>query len=253
MPLSILSVLGETLTLWGRHWRLFLLMAAFLCFPALVIGNYHHRGELTGGDVARNAARIVFPAIFEAIGIAATLSLFARPSPDKPWLVMVRGVRGYTGQLVGVQVLLCLLAIVLMVPIMMLIWATDAIFDSAPVGIILGELIFLIFLKYALANPLVVAENFTAASALEVSWRMTRHRFVFVFGCYLIVGITEWVLNYSMGYVALHLGVPNRGWAEILFLSRFLNTYWFVLAWVMYRRIKTADDRSVEPAAPVYP
>jgi hypothetical protein len=237
MQLSVLSTLKDTLVLWMQHFVFFVLLAIFLELPESVI-SHRPRGDLSFYNVAKGAEGFIVPIILQAIGAAATLSFLVRQSADKDWIVVARGVFRYTGQLVGVQVFIALASILVFAPAFGIFWELETAFDISIIWVFLIEGLFVIFLKYALANPLVVAENLKAWPALSASWRMTKNRFGYVFGCYLIFGVIDGLIRDRVE----NLSSPYWMRPEIGLLLRLLGTYWFVLPWVMYLRIKAADE-----------
>jgi hypothetical protein len=244
MTIPIIPVLEETFLLWVRNLGFFVVLALFIGFPTN-LATVLFGSNMSLGHALGHLAEALAAILFQAIGVAAALSLLSKQSPEKTWLVVVNGVQRSTISLIGVQLFLCIFAILLMIPVALIFYVSHILFGLSPLAAVLGELIFLIFLKYALANPLVVAEKLNADAALHVSWRMTRNRFAFVFGCYLIVGVVEWAIN----YLARLLEVQPWISPATHFLSLFMSTYWFVLSWVMYVRIKAAEELQAVPVS----
>ncbi len=54
------------------------------------------------------------------------------------------------------------------------------------VVVIFMQISFLLFAKYALADPLIVYEKMGARAALRRSWEMTRGNYGYVGACYLV-------------------------------------------------------------------
>lgn len=252
MRLSILSALGETLVLWVRHWRFFVLLGLFLEFPSFLPGR-NRDDDLTAWNVGKGVIAMVLPVIFQAMGMAAALSLLRNQSGERKWLVIARGMYQYTGQLVGVQMLLALLVILIFIPVGGLsLWLRSA-FELSAFWLLLPYGMCLVLLKYALANPLVVAENLKPGPALKTSWAMTRSHFGFVFGCYLIVGVLDWLISFGSVYPAAEAWTFFRVWIRPLLLPfvQIAQTYWYVLPWVMYVRIKSASGEGIAAREPV--
>lgn len=111
----------------------------------------------------------------------------------------------------------------------------------------LNYLLLLVMLKYALADPLVVVEELKAMSALSASWRMTKNRFGYVFGCYFLLAIAIGTIYFLSGYGTrwFHAPIWKAPSSEVFF--RLMDTIWYPLPWIMYLRIREAGD----PIAPI--
>jgi hypothetical protein len=205
MRLSILATLKGTFFLWKKHLGFFLLLAFFVNLPDSIFTHVGRRDDFTLWNVLNGAAVRVFPIIFQAVGMAATLSLFRAPSGEAKWLVMVRGVHRYTGQLVGVQLLITVIALAIFLPVGAFV-IFIRLFSPFWLALIvaLNYLLLLVMLKYALANPLVVIEEMKAMPALSASWRMTRNRFGYVFGCYFLLAVAIGAIYFLTGYMDRH-------------------------------------------------
>jgi membrane-anchored glycerophosphoryl diester phosphodiesterase (GDPDase) len=170
--------------------------------------------------------------------MAATLGLLQASFAKPRWLVAAQSVRRHSGQLLGVQVLITLIAMLLMVPFGLAFFLVKFFGGFGLIFFMMGELVFLILLKYALASPFVVVENLTATSALVVSWTMTRHRFGFVLGCYLLAGVVDG----SIRAVTTLISAPTYLSGVISLPLLVISTYWYVLPWVMYLCIREAEQ-----------
>ncbi|MCE0496860.1 MAG: glycerophosphoryl diester phosphodiesterase membrane domain-containing protein [Methylacidiphilales bacterium] len=102
---------------------------------------------------------------------------------------------------------------------------------------------FLLLLKYALADPLVVVENMGARQALKRSWEMTKGHFVYVLGCYLFLWGGTWLIDWPLG----KLDVDRLTGVDFIFqlIRSLIDTLWVVMSWCMYLRIKAADQPPV--------
>lgn len=117
-------------------------------------------------------------------------------------------------------------------------------------GLLIVVGFYLVFIKYALADPLVVVENMGARNALQRSWEMTKGYFWFVAGCYLFLGLGDWLINWTMAlpllggadYGTNWVGVPGEFGLELI------DSTWIILSWCMYLRIK-----EVEASPPLEP
>jgi hypothetical protein len=243
MRSSILSTLKETFSLWKKHLGFFLLLAFFVNFPDSVFTHVSRRDDFTLWNVLNGAAAWFFPVIFQAVGMAATLSLFRTPPDETKWLLMIRGVQRYTGQLVGVQLLITVIVLAMFVPIGVL-FAFIHLFSPFWVALMvaLSYLLLLVMLKYALADPLVVVEELKAMPALSASWRMTKNRFGYVFGCYFLLAFAIGTIYFLTGHGTrwFHASIWIAPSLKVFF--KLMDTVWFVLPWIMYLRIREAGD-----------
>ena len=135
------------------------------------------------------------------------------------------------------QALLWLIYIGPVLGMLMISRIHQAAFSLILISTVLVEIVFLLLLKYALANPLVVVEDLSAPTALAVSWRMTKRRFAYVFGCYLLIGSVE----AGVTFASVFLRLPRWTSPEIGLLNEFFATYSYVLSWVMYSQIRAAE------------
>jgi hypothetical protein len=237
---SISSAIEETFGLWMRHWKFFVVLGLFLSLPGLT------QAEISKIDPAFpkqfvTAGAVILGLVLQAVGMAATLSLLRHDPLPAGWVEMVRGVQRFFVQLLGVQVLILFLGLLLLVPILGGYFLLAQLFGVglSALWLVGGDLLFLIFLKYALADPLVVVENLKADTALAVSWRMTRNRFGFVFGCYLLVGILEAIVAGGAERLFHEFGIAALG----VVIGEIARTYWYALPWVMYLRIKAGEEQ----------
>jgi hypothetical protein len=243
MRLSISSALLETFILWKKHLGFFLLLSFFLHFPDAIFTHVASRSAFTLWNVLNGAARQVSSVIFQAAGMAATLSLFHVSPAEADWLVMVRSVQRHTGSLVGVQLFIILIVFAVTLPLFYLFTLIHPFSAGwTTLVVALGYLLLLALLKYALADPLVVAEDLKAIPALSMSWQMTKRRFGYVFGCYFLLALAIGVVNALAWHGATWLGAPV--WISPLLraFSEFIGTLWFVLPWIMYLQIKATDE-----------
>jgi membrane-anchored glycerophosphoryl diester phosphodiesterase (GDPDase) len=102
--------------------------------------------------------------------------------------------------------------------------------------------LFLVFLKYALADPLVVTKNSRARESLRISWHMTRGHFGYVLLCYLLLGGVLVVVGYFTPEFGAQGTFGMLADVVLQYFNGVLGTIWIVLAWVMYVRIKAADE-----------
>jgi len=239
MRFSVLSTLKEALNLWVRHLAILIPAAFVIALPTHIFGllDYifdadplHPAGLIILGNIAAPILRI----ISEGVGIAAVLNILFRGANENRSNAIQQGINDYALSLMGVDIWLGLIAMVLFVPVFALIF----VFRGSPLWGLLVVALAVIFLKYALAKPLVVAENMKAWPALAASWQMTRSRFGYVLGCYLIFGVIEGLLQYGINF--LHASIAIL-W-PITFSVDVIDTYPIIIAWVMYLRFRAGEE-----------
>lgn len=186
---------------------------------------------------------------------AALLGILGRHSlGQNSWKAGWSSALTHTGTLFRVTLLLGLYSI----PILLVIGVIARIFGHSQFIGLVGMALFLIFLKYALADPLVVVENWSAVEALRRSWKMTKGHFGYVAGCYLIMGGAEWLVTWGLSSPVPEAGSGfNWGWIVTRLVLSLVETTWVILSWCMYLRIKEADEEQLkkleEDAAQAWP
>jgi hypothetical protein len=203
--------------------------------------------------------KIVVEIMIEAVVTASILGVLTiSPSAAGVWDAIKGSTRRFAWRLAILMILLCLIAVVVVTIPLTLIIAIITV--AAPHGsathpegnyfveftVALMAILYLIFVKYALANPLVVVEDMNPLPALRRSWQMTRGHFGYVLGCYVIVGTAEYFISY---FFDLSGATNSFTWAEAtnhLFVS-IMNCYWILLAWCMFWRIRDAENAAAAP------
>ena len=252
--LSVFSTLKETFVLWSKHFR-------FLVIVTLIVGTIS--GFLTSGYFLSDDPKVLNPLlralllfigqlvglVFSAMSVTAILGFLSGLSVGRQGLASAsESIKANTWTLFRLFILLGLIA----VPFMLVFALMGPLLGFGSVLIVIMVSLELVFLKYALAYPLVVVEKLRARSALRRSWGMTKGYFWYVAGCYIFLGAGEWVVDWAM---SLPLGNTNSspGWIGIVvgFASNLIDTLWTVQSWVMYLRLKEVEVARV--AATVSP
>jgi hypothetical protein len=265
--ISIISTLIEAAKFGSRLPRTILVLALICSLPSIttqwlasgwlspkLTKDPSHAGGYVVAVAAVSFATIVVQIVVEAAATASILGLLKSPaSGTAAWATIGASVRRYTWPLIILAILLSIIACLVMIPASLL--AVFLAGNGHPPGAssymlglfsMFGAILFLVFAKYALADPLVVVENLNPLRALARSWRMTRGHFWYVLGCYIFVGTAEYFLN----QLAAHFELPQQfTWIDAIdcFTSSLFTCYWILLAWVMYLRIQAADSPGPPP------
>ena len=187
------------------------------------------------------AVQLIVPALISG----AILSVLKTALNEGSTVAAVRaGIRRYMWPLIILNLLISLIAVAVMIPFSLLISIVGIAGKSVSnVSYILGffgvaaAILYLLFAKYALADPLVVVENMNPLAALGKSWRMTQGRLGYVIGCYVFVGTAEYLFTIACQHFST---ARVFDWANAIeqFLGGFFSCYWIFLAWCMYLRIR---------------
>jgi hypothetical protein len=259
--LSIITTLREVLELWWRNIRWITIVSLAVGIPQIFItewfvklmpspknmGHSNLAWSLSlsiGSCVAFMIAMIISDA-FSSAGILGVLK--AQSSGLSPWSSIKDCVRKYIWTLLRVVTILTLIGGIFVVVSQFIF--INFIYLFSPKGFsfvaALSGVLFLIFLKYALADPLVVLEERGAWDALARSWRMTQGHFWYVLGCYLFLWLGFWLVDWPFHKLDHRIHAISF---PIQLFGAWLESLWIVLAWVMYFRIKAADQPLDEPA-----
>jgi hypothetical protein len=247
--LSVISTLEESFYLWVRNFRFLAVVSILTATPDAFSRyfddydlQYHAMGPTTAWGMV-----IVLGMLFNAIGSAAILGWLRRESPEeKAWVVACRSIDRNMWTLFRKGLLLAGMGILMTIPLL----ALTAILPLK-IMIVLSTSLYVIFLKYALADPVIVVENLDAIDALKRSWEMTRNHFGYVLGCYLLLAAGDEFLQWAFT-------PPTDGpsyvwdwaWPVAQYGLALYNCAWIVLSWQMYLRIKEADATN-EIVAPI--
>jgi hypothetical protein len=243
--LSVFETMREMLRLSTKHFRLLVVIGTVQATPSLASGIVVYLGATLGMKYLAFLALpiLIITLILQAVCRAAVLGVLSAPAPELALTSMRTAIRTRTWTLVRVSILLALIAI----PIELLSVCFAAMFAGfklpgifAFISIMLGVL-FLIFLKYALADPLVVTKGTNATESLKASWQMTCGHFGYVMLCYLLLGGVLAVIQHLTPKLTSYVTAELILAAIYTLASAVLSTTWIVLAWVMYKRIIEAD------------
>jgi len=244
--LSVFETMGEMLRLSAKHFRLLLVVGIVQAVPDIA------SSILSLLAVAWNMKYLPFwfvlpllviTFILQAVCRAAVIGVLAEPAPELALTALRTAIRTRTWTLVRVSILLILIAIP--VEIVFGMFATMFIGIKSPgvvaVFSIAFGVLFIIFLKYALADPLVVTRGIRARESLQISWRMTRGHFGYVLLCYLLLGGVLAVMGFASDKLSHAVTTPYLVSVVASLINTLLATTWIVLAWVMYTRIMEAE------------
>ena len=259
---SIIATLVEAAKLAWRHGKLVLVLAIICSVPSVAgqcaaVEIVASSAALKGATAPPSPGYLQLLSLFIFVVIivemvvavamqAAILGILKTPATsERAWPVIRDSVRRYIWPLFILSLLLAIIAFLITVPFGFILGrvafgATES--SSYLVGFLsmLIAILYLVFAKYALADPLVVVENLNPLAALGRSWRMTRGRFGYVVGCYIFVGTGEYFLSQLAQYFEISSAVT---WVNSVdaFINSVIACYWIFLAWVMYMRIKAAE------------
>lgn len=252
--LFVFDTLGEACRLWRAHVRLILIIALTLStVEVLQTIIVQLGGEARWAQILGKALLGVASFILDAVKNAALIYAIINPGPLR-WPEIRNSINRFGARLVGVHLLIGIIGGLAVAAVSCCV-AYFRIFEAPKVVTLLAialAIMWLIFLKYALADPLVVNENFFAMDALRRSWQMTRSHVTYVAANYIVVGIVFALAEYAYQYC-----LPQN-WSAFLIAGIYslaVNAFalvWITLAWCMYQRIKEADALP-EPQSPPTP
>jgi hypothetical protein len=250
---SVITTLRQALELGVRHFWLLLALSALAAVPSEAIGLIV--GGTNGGpsfaDAVIGFVGVVLAVATDAIKTAAILGVL-KTSPSRADLVPVirTSIRTYTWTLIRLSILLMLITFVVTIPFSLAAVALISMHVHVfvvQILLVMIAILYLVFIKYALANPLIVVEDMRARQALVKSWEMTKGRFWYVLGCYVLLGTAE----YSISSVFTHFVPETPKLFEIPLdtLNDFCESVWVLVAWRMYLQIREADGITLPPTA----
>lgn len=245
--LSISSTFREALLLALKYFWLLVVLAIMTKLPAIFM-NVFWISPKHSDPIATlvSFAVLLVGVILDAANRAAVLALLTQTSGEvSVWRPIWNNIQDFTWTLFRVSLLLVGVAILLLIPVCLLI----KLFGSGNLVTVFATAMFLIFAKYALADPLVVLENMGARAALKRSWEMTRGHFWYVAGCYLFLGGMMWFAEWLVE-PPLHDRQASMAGASLMihFCFALADNIWIIIAWVMYHRIKTEEEHIAEVA-----
>jgi hypothetical protein len=233
--LFISITLRKAVLLWLRHFWVLMAITLLANLPFLLL-DYIMPPRLSPSSHALGLALLLalfLRLFFLAAKTAAILGLLIGDPTESRWHRIVDSLEENTWTFVRLFLLLSIFTALLTLILLALLRSVHApYFFVLPLTIL-----YLIFIKCALANPLVVAERWQAWDALKRSWSMTRGCFMYVAGCYLIVAGVEGTINWFMPKT-----VAGTNLLSFLLTHAFhilFDPLWLTLAWSMYLEIKT--------------
>jgi hypothetical protein len=241
--LLVFDTIGEACRLWAAHLRLVCIIALAVSIPEVLqivirqIGGNAWWAQITG-----KALLGVFLFILDAVKSAVLLTAIVNGG-QLPKKKLLESINRFGSKLVGVHLLIAILGGVAVAFVSFCV-AAFHLFEVPTLVTLLSvamAVMWIIFLKYALTDPLVVIENYNVVDALRQSWRMTRNHLGYVAANYIAIGATFALI----GVAGQHF-IPN-GWLGvlsseiILLVVDGLGLIWVTLALCMYHRIKAAD------------
>jgi len=241
--ISVFSTLRDALLLWIQNFWYLVAFTLITDTPQLFLLEFQTAGhDHTHSPTVMLVSLIsLFSMVFfNAVSAAAILGLLKRSSSENPaWLGVWNSVKIYTGTLCRLSIQIFFIAILVLAPIGASLKALKAP-HAAGVMVIA---IYLIFIKYALADPLVVVEHMSAWQALKRSWVMTKGHFWYVLGCYFVLWFMGWTVNAACGLNASNNTGQTTGISILLDLALYMfGSLWIIVPWCMYLRIKAADQ-----------
>ena len=270
---SIISTLIEAVRLVQRHARLVFVLTLICGVTAIaiqliateIVPSIPRKGPIPPDQAGMMwfffLASFAMGLVAMALSIAAhaaILGMLKTPAlGSEAWPVIMNSIRRYMWRLFILGLLLGLIAGAITIPFSFLIFTFGfhSGHSSYVVAFIsmMAAIVYLIFAKYALADPLIVAENLNPLDALGRSWQMTRGRFGYVVGCYVFVGTAEYFLTQLLQHFE-RTSIHTFTWLNVVdvFLKALISCYWIFLSWVMYTRIKATEAPHGE-SAPLAP
>jgi magnesium-transporting ATPase (P-type) len=256
---SILKTLGEACWLGARYWKILVLISLVTVIPVILASCIElylapnsseeyirsHPQEFSNQSLLLSVVTLVLSLFIFAISAMKTAAILGmlKESQAEIWLTIKDNIQNYTWTLIRVQILLALIAWIVVIPISMFVgfYGKELISPNnyfLKVLVIFFAILYLVFIKFALADPVVVVEGLRARASLKRSWQMTRGRFGYVLGCYVFLGTADYFLNTEFGNfsdtsltVTIILNIVNE----------LFSCLWVLLGWAMYQQIKAVE------------
>jgi hypothetical protein len=248
--LSVTSTLRETFWLWAQKFWVVLAISLVTGIPKVLLDGSSalikslkllDGSHPTGLALAAFGALLLSP-LCSVLNSAAILGLLAKSEQITAWFAIRNSIEANTWTLYRLFWLLALIVVLLFLPFVWLV----RLFGSAKIITLFVVGLYLIFIKYALADPLVVAENMGAVAALKRSWKMTKDHFWYVAGCYLFLGLSNWLIGWMLKWMVtspFNVGGYRMLAADqlVALCLHLIQPMWIISAWCMYREIKALD------------
>ncbi len=238
--MAILQTLKEALLFYVRYFWLVILAAALSVIPSV------YDRELIDSQVYSNGylmllvllVRIVISLSVFALQDAVILGLLSRPPGRMDTrTIILKTIENYFWTLFRLE---CLIGMLAMAVSMLGLQIVERLFGHIKFFFFILPFINLIFMKYALAAPLVVVESLGAWIALWQSWKMTKGHFGFVAGCYIIIAGANWLV--------WHVGIKPELLVDVCNYA--FDPFWIIVSWCMYKRIKALENELETTSVP---
>jgi hypothetical protein len=240
--LSFFSALKETFYLWMQNFWIVTVVAVATGLPQLALSHL----QLTLASMPESPVRITISfagiaadLLFPAVSTAAILGVLTRPATESAsWPAMRQSIAANTWTLAR---LYFLIAVIAALPMVLIVFAVAELKIKAPSLLAVWFFaLYLILVKYALADPLVVVEGMDARAALKRSWQMTRGALWYVLGCYAFLAVLQMILRWL--FAPTNLRSATSGWSGLLadVAEEVVAPLWVIVSWVMYNQIKAA-------------
>ncbi len=243
----IFMTFSEAVRLGFKHWKLILLLVAIdvtafvLSWPSDTRPSDDMLHQLLA--FAEALALLILDLL--VIGIKPAAILCALAYPEKPWRSALQSVRTNTWTLVRVCILIAFVAALFILPVVAITQLFVALGFTPYRGknptLLLGTIVYLVLVKYALADPIVVIEKVNARAALEKSWKMTKSRFWYVLGCILALSAIDFI---SRGVFSQFGDLEVKDYVGVGYCSAsaVIECFSILVAWCMYWRIRDAEN-----------
>jgi hypothetical protein len=240
--LAIISTLKEVLFLWVRNFWYLVVLAFLFGVPDFFLRQLDHDYHASQFKWSPLLGFIVSTALLwlDTVNLTAIFGLLKKEPSESVWMAAWQSIKAYTWTLFRLVLLIGLVCI----PVVGISVAIIHILSLAKAGMFLVLGAYLVFIISALAGPLVVVENLGAMDALKRSWGMTKRHFLYVAGCYLILGLMEWLIHWMITLLS-HTTDNEMNWAGLMMkvVSEVIDSAWIILLWSMYLKIKAEEEQ----------
>jgi hypothetical protein len=240
--LSIFSTLREAFYLWLRNFWWVTVVTLVSGVPDLFWKDFSQQNHPTASGALRLVwfLETLLSLILNTAGSAAILGLLGKSAEQDAWTAIWSSIQENTWTLFR---LFLLILLIVMIPVVVVSFLAAYLARVGPLIALVLAFFYFIFIKYALANPLVVVEKMNAWQALKRSWELTRGHFWYVGGCYLFIGGSIWMITWlvtSPSSTRFH----EMPWPVQVFLQ-LIEPIWMISAWCMYLRIREVEGDPV--------
>jgi hypothetical protein len=249
--LSVYSALRESFYLWVQNFWIVTVVALATRLPQLGLSHLqlmlapipsspaHVAPGFYPVSAAVSFASFAALLILAGVSTAGILGVLTRPATESdPWPAMRRSIAANTWTLARLYFLIAVIAALPMVLIVVAV--AELKIKVTSLLAVWCFALYLILVKYALADPLVVVEGMGARAGLKRSWQMTRGAFWYVLGCYAFLAVLQMILRWL--FAPTNLRSATSGWSGLLadVAEEVVAPLWVIVSWVMYNQIKAA-------------